>query len=112
MACFEGTAPPEVLEASRHVHDVVRRGKCKYCGAPAVAASGGLSIPGVKEEHLELWCEQCGRDLVEFNSRPENAIPDFPFDDEAEQERVAQQLAERERRQQEYMRQKVRERQQ
>jgi hypothetical protein len=46
-------------------------------------------------------------DLVEFGSKPENAIPDFPFDDEAAQERVPQQLAEYVRRKEEFMRQKT-----
>ena len=61
-------------------------------------------------EQLELWCEQCRLDLVAFCSKPENAIPDYPFDDEAAQERVAQQLAEYERRKEEFMRQKISER--
>jgi hypothetical protein len=52
-----------------------------------------------------------GVGLVEFNKRPENAIPDFPFDDEAKQERVSKQLAEIENSKREYMRQKIRERQ-
>ena len=67
-----------------------------------------LGIPGVMEEQANLWCEPCRLDLVEFSSRPENAIPDFPFDDEAAQERIPQQLAERERRLQEFMHQRVR----
>jgi hypothetical protein len=48
--------------------------------------------------------------LVEFAQRPENAIPEFPFDDEAAQKRVSQQMAERERRQEEFMKRKVLER--
>jgi hypothetical protein len=48
--------------------------------------------------------------LVEFAQRPENAIPEFPFDDEAAQKRVSQQMADRERRQEEFMRQRVSER--
>ena len=49
-------------------------------------------------EQLFLWCEQCRLDLVEFHQKPENAIPDWPFDDEDAQKRVSQQMAERERR--------------
>jgi hypothetical protein len=109
MTCFEQSASPAELEAHRHSTQVIRNGKCKYCGASAVGGSTGFSIPGVMEEP-DLWCEPCRLDLVEFGSRPENAIPDFPFDDEAAQERVPQQLAERESRQQEFMRQRIRER--
>jgi hypothetical protein len=61
-------------------------------------------------EQLFLWCERCRQDLVEFAERPENAIPEFPFDDEVAQKRASQQLADRERRQGEFMKQKVLER--
>ena len=110
MTCFEQTASATELEYYRHSEQVIRNGKCKYCGAPAVGGCTGLRIPGVMEEQADLWCEPCRLDLVEFASRPQNEIPGFPFDDEAAQERVSQQLAERERRQQEFMRQRIRER--
>ena len=110
MTCFEQTASPADLEHFQNFQQVVRSGKCKYCGAPAIGGCGGLSIPGVMEREPDLWCEQCRLDLVEFARRPENAIPDFPFDDDAAQERVSQQMAERERRQQEFMRQRINER--
>ena len=110
MTCFEQTASPAELESYHHSGQVIRNGKCKYCGAPAVGGCTGMSIPGVMEERADLWCEPCRLDLVEFTSRPENEIPDFPFDDEAAQERVPQQLADRERRQMEFMRQRIRER--
>ena len=75
----------------------IRNGKCKYCGAAAVGGSMG-----------HLWCETCSLGLVEFGSRPENAITyDFDVADEAKMEQMLQQLAERERRQQEFMRQRV-----
>lgn len=112
MTCFEATASAFELESSRDFTKRVLSGKCQYCGAPAIGGSGGLPVPGEMEERLELWCEQCRRDLVEFHSRPENAIPDFPFDDDAAQEQVSQQLAEQERRLREYMQQKIRERSQ
>ena len=51
------------------------------------------------------------RDLSEFAARPENKIPDDPdIDDDAAMEQMSQQLAERKRRQREFMRQKVSER--
>ena len=59
-------------------------------------------------EQLELWCEQCRQDLLEFANRPENALSeDFPFDDAAAQERLSQQLAEREKRQDQFMKKKI-----
>ena len=58
-----------------------------------------------------LWCEACRLDLVEFSSRPENVIPeDFDVGDEAQMEQMSRDLAERDRRQQEFMRQRVNER--
>src|SRR5437773_7995944 len=93
MSCFEQSGSPTELELYRHFEQAIRNGQCKYCGAPALGGS---------MDHLsvrDLWCGLCGRDLVEFANRPENAIPDWPFDDEAAQERVPKQLAERERRQ-------------
>ena len=110
MTCFEQSASPAELESYRQSMEVIRTGKCKYCGAPAVGGSTGFSIPGVMEEQSDLWCEPCRLDLVEFASRPENEIPDFPFEDEAAQERASQLLAERESRQQEFMRQRISER--
>jgi hypothetical protein len=98
------------LESYRHSIGVIRNGNCKWCGAPAVGGSTGFSIPGVMEEQPDLWCGRCRLDLVEFGRRPENEIPDFQFDDDAAQERVSQQLAERNRRQTEFMHQRVRER--
>jgi len=64
------------------------------------------------DEQNEFWCEPCRLALAEFASRPENKIPDFPFEDEAAQERLSQQMADRERRQREFMRQRIRERSQ
>src|SRR5262245_38978313 len=98
MTCFEQSASPAELECFRHSMDVIRTGKCRWCGAPAVGGSTGFSILGVMEEQSDLWCEPCRLDLVEFGSRPENEIPDFPFDDEAAQALVPQQLADYERR--------------
>ena len=110
MTCFEQTVSAPELESFRNFRELVRNGKCKYCGAQAVAGSGGLSIPGVMDRQPELWCKQCSGDLAEFARSPENEIPEWPFDDEAAQERASRQMAERERRQQEFMEKKIRER--
>jgi len=113
MTCFEKSALPTELEFHRHYEQVIRTGKCQYCGAPAVGGSVSCGIPGVMEEQTNLWCERCRLDLVEFANRPENAIPDdFDFEDEAKLEQVSQQLAECKSRQQEFMRQRVTERSQ
>ena len=109
-SCFDQSASPVELESLRSFQKVVRSGKCKYCGAPAIGGCGGLSIPGIMEGQTNLWCEACRLDLVEFNSKPENAIPDFPFDDETKLEQQSRQLADRDTRQQEFMRQRIRER--
>src|SRR5690349_18091915 len=98
MSCFERSASAVELESFRNSMEVIRNGTCKYCGAPAIGGCTGLGIPGVMEKQAELWCEPCRLDLVEFGSRPENEIPDFPFDDEAAQALVPQQLADYERR--------------
>jgi hypothetical protein len=106
--CYKESAFPEELASSDRIRDIVRNGKCRFCGAPAAGGSVSCSIPGVMDEQTNLWCESCRRDLVEFGRRPENVIPTaFPFDDEAAQERLSQQMAERERRQEEFMRKRV-----
>jgi hypothetical protein len=110
MTCFEQTASPAELEVHRQSTEALRHAKCKYCGAPAVGGSTGLSIPGVIGDQSDFWCEPCRLDLVEFGSRAENEIPDYPFDDEAAQALVPQQLADYERRKAEFMRQRVKER--
>jgi hypothetical protein len=112
MMCFEQTASSAELNSYRQSEEMLRNAKCKYCGAPAIGGSMSCGIPGVMGEQNEFWCEPCRLDLVEFGNRRENEIPDFPFDDEAAQERVTQQLAERTRRQEEFMRQRVKERSQ
>jgi hypothetical protein len=68
MPCFEQTASPAELESYRHSMEVIRNGKCKWCGAPAVGGSTAFSIPGVMEEQSDLWCEPCRLDLAEFRA--------------------------------------------
>ena len=88
--------------------------KCEFCGGEPVGSwvasmsRGGSSMIAEKEH---FFCEPCMRDSAEFDRRPENAIPEnFDGADEARLEQISRQLAERERRKQEFMRQKVRER--
>ena len=114
--CFLESSSPDLLTSSSFIKDAIRKGKCRYCGEPSVGGCGG-SVPFFGEnlelsfkQNLDLWCEACRQDLVVFASGPENVIPEFPFDDEAAQERLSQQMAERERRQEEYMMQRVLER--
>ena len=110
LQCFEQLASPPELESYRHWEEVIRNGQCKYCSEKPVGGSMSFGIGGVMEEQADLWCEQCRLDLVEFSSRPENEIPDCDIEDEVELERVSQLLAERDRRQVEFMSQRVRER--
>jgi hypothetical protein len=98
----------EIGGLMQRFNEAVRVGHCKYCGAPAETAFGGSS--SVLGEHFNLVCRTCYDDLAEFARRPENAVPDWPFDDEAAQKRMPEQMAERERRQEEFMRQRVLER--
>jgi hypothetical protein len=112
MTCFEQTASAVELESFRHSEQMIRNGKCKYCGAPAVGGSISCGSPEGMGEHSEFWCKACQLDLAEFDRRPENAIPDdFDVEDEARLEQISEQLAERTRRQEEFMRQRVKDRQ-
>jgi hypothetical protein len=107
MICFEESAFPAEMETYRYSMEVVRNGKCRWCGAPAVGGSICSGIERVMAEETDLWCEHC---RAEFGSRPENEIPEFPFDDEAAQAQVGQQLADYERRKVEFMNQRLKER--
>ena len=99
----------EAAGFQRHLDELIRTGTCEYCGAPA--KTGSFSFSSVLMEESELWCQACGEDLAEFARRPENALPeDFPFDDEAAQQRLSEQMADRERREAEFMKQRVSER--
>jgi hypothetical protein len=99
----------DVLQASHRTS--LDKVKCEYCGASAVSVSVCYAIPGVMDEEVHGRCEQCLRDLGEFAARPENKLPDDPdIDDDAAMEQMSQQLAERKRREREFMRQRVRER--
>jgi hypothetical protein len=109
MTCFKETASPEELEAYHQSRHMLRNAKCKYCGAPAVQSSMSCGEAGVIEEKNEFWCQLCLLDLAEFATRSENAIPDdFDIENEAKMKEISQQLADRTRRQDEFMRQRVR----
>lgn len=77
-----------------------------YCGGPA--AGGSVSFTPDLDK-TKLWCKQCSLDLKKFHKMPENAL-DFPSEDEAAQERFSQQFDEREKRKEEFMKQRISER--
>ena len=108
--CYEQTLSPAELEPHRHFEEAIRDGKCHYCGGPA--SSGSMDSDGVTEQYTHFTCDACMRDLTEFASRPENALPArSDFKDKLEEEQIYQQLMERKRRQEEFMRRRIRERQ-
>ena len=107
--CSRELASAEDLAFTDDLRQIIRTGKCRFCGQPAVGGSGG-SLGALIGAEPFLWCDACRRDLVEFWQRPENKISELPFDNEAAQERFSKQFAESERRQEEFMKQRVMER--
>jgi len=104
--CYKASASPEESGFQKRMEELISTGACRYCGEPAKTGTFGFS--STFGEEVELWCEQCRQDLADFAVRPENSLPeDFPFADEAAQERLSQQFAERQRRQAEFMKQRV-----
>jgi hypothetical protein len=100
------------LARQPNITDLVRNGKCKYCGEQPVSGSvtGGVRGPG----KVSLWCAQCGTDLEEFAARPENQLQipeiDSSLDNDqflAELTRIADQRTEREMRREKFMRMKI-----
>jgi hypothetical protein len=61
------------------------------------------------EDEAHFLCKQCRQDLNEFNRRPENTMPEHGEDEEVSDEE-AKLLTERKRRQDEFIRQRVKER--
>ncbi len=100
VECFERLAPSDALAGVRRLQEALRKGNCKYCGAPAV---GGSS-------RKNLWCKQGRDDLAEFDKRPENVTPEDPGDDEARWEQLSQHLQERQLRRDAFIRERVRQR--
>ena len=116
--CFEQTESPEELESYRDLEQAVRNGKCQYCGGPASGGSRtkvvhqGPHSDGVQKKYTNFSCDACVRDLEEFDSRPENALPDrSDLKDKSKEEEIYRQLMERKRRQEEFIRRRIRERQ-
>lgn len=61
------------LAATSHLPnltELIRTGKCSYCGDPPVTGSLSSGVGGPDKVHL--LCEQCRKDFDEFVSRPEN----------------------------------------
>jgi hypothetical protein len=96
-------APKQFKRARSDPAKIIRKSKCDYCGAPAVA--GFLFGEG------HFWCKQCGDDVSEFYAKPENRPPRRPehFDlkDPMAIKELEQLLQELEQREAEFMRQKV-----
>ena len=91
--CYEKSASPEQLDSNRKFEEVLRSGKCNYCGDPPVGGSGGWSEDTGQSYHL--WCEACRLDLVEFNTGPgKRSFEEYPFDDEEAQIRIVKELEE------------------
>jgi len=72
--------------------------KCEYCGAPAAA----MSILGAT---VERWCKECIRDLKAFAAQQDYKFNLDPTDDEEALARFREDL---QRRQDEFMQQRIR----
>jgi hypothetical protein len=97
----------DVLQAKHRKSggEALRGVKCEYCGAFAVSVSYCCAITGFMEEEVLGCCEQCQQDLWEFAARPENQFSDdINLGDAAAMEQF---VAEYERREREFMRQRV-----
>ena len=100
----------EIGALMQRADKAIRAGHCKYCGAPAETAWGGSSSITGENFHMNLVCMACFNDLAGFARRPENANPDFTSEDENKREKILAHFADREKRQDEFIRQRVRER--
>jgi hypothetical protein len=97
------------MAPQQHFEELVRTGKCKYCGQPAAGGSISGGWPG--EEHVDLYCEPCQKDYAEFMSRPENKAPDdFREDDDAAMEEMSARLSRLRAAAEHYVRQRAAER--
>jgi hypothetical protein len=94
----------EVGGLMQRFQEAVRAGHCKYCGAPAETSYGG-SHSSVLGDHFNLVCIACFEDLTEFVRRPENASLFRPGDDLAPP--TLAEIADFQKRQDEYMKQRV-----
>lgn len=105
--CFQSLPLSDEKAFVKHFADQVAKGRCKYCGEPATGGSGGPDP--LSGEKLELWCERCRQDLVQFWTRSENKLPE-ESSNETGAEGILQFLADIEVPKQEFMRQRVWER--
>jgi hypothetical protein len=110
--CYQQTATPEALAIDGRFKEIIRTGKCDYCGAPAFTGSySSCSVPGDGKENIHLKCKQCADHLREFHSLPGNKIDsDFDPEDEESMARISKQFAEMETREKEFMRLKLKNR--
>jgi hypothetical protein len=97
----------EVGAMTQRADEAIRDGHCKYCGVPAETAWGGSSSATGEHFHMNLVCMACYNDLVEYARRPENAFPEFTFGDETARQKVLAHFADREKRQDEFIRARV-----
>ncbi len=96
---------PGVEVWDRQYQEALKMGKCRFCGGPAAAGCGG-SIP-ILGNHYQFWCEECGKDLVEYSqSRRDELRPEFSATESGLQ-RTRAWLAEEEQKLQDYMQSKV-----
>jgi hypothetical protein len=111
--CYE--QDPEAAARQRREEELIRDGTCKYCGAPAETGSftfdSLLSEEGElceTNEEADLLCEACSKDLAEFEDLHE--LPErgeYSFDDKVAMERRYQQLLERERQREQFMKERI-----
>ena len=110
-ACYEKDAPSQDLGKQGELSEVIKNGKCTFCGKPAKGgwtSGGGFGEFGWQMQ--ELWCEECVNDLKEFYERPEQREAmesEIDVADEKALERVAQQLNEREAAKRQFMHLKI-----
>jgi hypothetical protein len=111
-SCFQKDPSLAALARRPDITDLIRTGKCDYCGDPPVSGSQSSGVGGPDKVHL--WCAQCGEDLKEFAARPENQWDapeiDTSLDNDAflaELSRLADHCREIEATRQEFMRVKV-----
>jgi hypothetical protein len=112
-SCFQKDPSFAKLARKPDLTELIRTGKCNYCGAPPDSGSVSSGVGGPDVVHL--CCEQCRKDLEGFFARPENQ-PEVEDDDvssmsddefSARMSRLSDQRKEREKRKDQFMRMKV-----
>ena len=106
--CFNRLKSREEQTALRRAGRALSVARCDYCGAPAVESSTYYSeIRDGGNHKTTSWCEQCRKDLMEFECRPENAIRDIDLGDDASLIEESRRLEDRKVRTEDFMRQRV-----